>query len=506
MDSVTTILLPTRPQPDTVVAIFLLRTFGKEKYPSIDSAKVEIAHTLAPGETFQTLVAKGIVALDVGGGPLDHHGRDYCTSELVAKHLGVERNPSLARLLQYARRDDREGKGTISTDAIDRAFGLSGLIASLNKAHSTDPQKVVDTVLPLLEAHYISAREHHVELPREVEQKKHDGMYEEAYVEQSGKKLKISFVISDKPSMPTFLRSQHGPRADIVVQKSEGTNHMCILSRQERNIDLSKVAALIRLREGQLRGVDLGNDPTFLGKTGRIDEVAHWYFDPATNSLLNGGAHNTTIEESGIQWDEMKKIVQAGIEIGGVKASPTPTRGPNASYYLSINIPSPQAQEIVSNVEASEKVKVHAANNLHITLEYFGQKTPEEISTLVNGISTALKDKHSFELEVRDTHLAVGQPEGYSHAWYLNVPEESGAPLVQQLRDAILTAIGLELRQKMLHITLATKRGQGEVPDFAVTFTEPFRVMVPVTEVVLMENAEVNGKRIYRAHTTFPLT
>lgn len=288
-------------------------------YPGILGANFEIKHAVPKEETFESLIEKGVLAIDVGAGPLDHHGKDLCASELVAQHLGVEKNPAIARLVQYARRDDREGKGTLSSDAIDRAFGLSGLISSLNKAHITDPAFVIKSILPLLAAHYQSAREHHIELPLEVARKKQEGLYEEVELRQGDKKLTLACVVSDKPSMPTYLRSQHGPHADVVLQKSESTNHMSILTRQERKIDLSMAMALIRLREAQIQGVELENDPVYLGKTGRIDEVPQWYFDPATNSLLNGGAHNTVVEAAHIDWDEIKKIVKTGIEIGGKK-------------------------------------------------------------------------------------------------------------------------------------------------------------------------------------------
>lgn len=317
MHAIGKILLPTRPQPDTVVAIFLLKTFGKEKYPGIENASVEIQATLSPGETFDTLLEKGVVTLDLGGNLLDHHGKDPCTTELVAQHLGIEKDPALTRLIAYARRDDKDGKGTLSTDAIDRAFGLSGLIAALNKYKTEEPNVVVNHVLPLLEAYYFSARQHHVELPQEVERKKQAGQYEERAVRQKGKNLLIAFVVSDKPSMPTFLRSQQGPRADVVVQKLESTNHFCIVSRQERNIDFSSAMSLIRLREAQLSGYELEDDAKYLGQSGRIAEVPHWYFDPMTNSLLNGGAHNRDVKESAIPWDELKAIVHAGIEMAG---------------------------------------------------------------------------------------------------------------------------------------------------------------------------------------------
>lgn len=316
MTLVTTILLPTRPQPDTVVAIFILKKFGKEQFPGIDIATVALRAVLNEGETFESLLEQGILAIDLAGGMFDHHASDACASEMVAEKLGVRKDPALSQLLTYARRDDKEGKGTMSADGIDRAFGLSGLIASLNKTISDNPNKIVETILPLLEAHYLSAKEHRVELPQDVERLKKEGKYYEFSVKQNGKTVKVACVVSDKPSMAAYLRSMRGPHVDVVVQKAEKTNHFCILSRQERNIDLSMVMALIRLREADLRGITLNDQESYLTQTGRIDEVSHWYLDPATNSILNGGAHNKQVEESVLAWEELQKIVREGLRMG----------------------------------------------------------------------------------------------------------------------------------------------------------------------------------------------
>ncbi|HUD02514.1 MAG TPA: hypothetical protein VMR46_00635 [Candidatus Paceibacterota bacterium] len=312
-------LLPTRPQPDTIVAIFLLKKFGAKKFPDIENATVEVRAQLENNETFESLLKQNILAIDLGGGPLDHHGSDYSTTELVARYLGVYNDRSLQQLLAYTNRDDKQGKGTVSRDPLDRAFGLSGLIASLNKANPKNPQHVVDSILPLLEAHWQSAQEHHVELPAEVERKRAEGAYEEFTVTYGNKKLLVSCIVSDKPAMPTYLRSMSGPHADVVIQKSEKTNHLCVLTKQEHKIDLSIVAALIRLREGENAGIDLGNDPVYLGQTGRIKEVEYWYYDPATNSLLNGGSHSDKVTPSSIEWEEFKKIVRAGLEALNIK-------------------------------------------------------------------------------------------------------------------------------------------------------------------------------------------
>lgn len=314
---VTSLAIPTRPQTDTIVAIFLLKTFGKERFPGVESAGVEVRPTLLPGENFDSLLARGVLALDMAEGPLDHHYKTFCTSELTAQYLKVEKDPSLTQLLTWSRRDDKEGKGTISRDALDRAFGLAGLISALNKSYPQEPQKIVDAVLPLLEAHWRSAKEHHVELPRDVEEQRTKGTYREFMVKQGTKDLKVASVISNKPSMPTFLRSERGGKVDVVVQKLEASNHYSILTNQKRGVDLSKAAGLIRMREAQLANVLVPEDDRYMTQIGRIEEVPHWYYDPATNSLLNGGIHSKDVAESLIAHEEMLTLVKTGLEMGG---------------------------------------------------------------------------------------------------------------------------------------------------------------------------------------------
>ncbi len=308
------IFLPTRPQPDTIVSIFLLREYGTQHFPGVDTAHIEIKHSLERGETFESLLNKGILALDVGGGLFDHHGKNKTATELVAEALGIRKNPELIQLIGYAVRDDTQGKGTLSKDPLDRAFGLSGLIASLNKMYTDDPHPIVSYVLPLLKAHHFVACEHAVGLPNDIKRKEKEGTYSEIVLEQAGKKIKISFVISDKPSMPGYLRSQSGRLADVVVQRSENSNHYAILTKQHKGISLSKTMALIRLREAELKGIEL--DYGQIESTRTIDAIPYWYYDPATNSLLNGGPHNRTVEQSHIPWEEMQKIVVAGIKLG----------------------------------------------------------------------------------------------------------------------------------------------------------------------------------------------
>src|SRR3989338_5691125 len=97
----TKIVLPTRSQPDTLAAIFILKKFGEEKFPGIKEAKIDFWQAVPTGETTESLDKKGVVLFDLGGGRFDHHGRKPQTtaSDLVADFLGVKDDPSLAKLL-----------------------------------------------------------------------------------------------------------------------------------------------------------------------------------------------------------------------------------------------------------------------------------------------------------------------------------------------------------------------------------------------------------------------
>jgi len=117
--------------------------------------------------------------------------------------------------------------------------------------------------------------------------------------------------------MVTYLRSFQGPRADVVVQRSQLGNRICIVTRQERKVDLSAVAALIRMKEAEVRGIKLPEDSAYWSRDGKTTELPMWYVDPATNSILNVGA---LADDTLIPWDEIQRLVSKGLAIELKKA------------------------------------------------------------------------------------------------------------------------------------------------------------------------------------------
>lgn len=157
-----TIAILPKIEADTATAVYLLARFGKESFPGIDTAGILFWTTIPEGETDASLLAKGVLTVDLGGSLFDHHlanvengKRTDCASTLIAKYLGIDQNPALKKCLAWAKRDDLEGKGTISDDPLDRAFGLSRLIMNLNRAFPDDPKRTLDYILPLIHFHIL---------------------------------------------------------------------------------------------------------------------------------------------------------------------------------------------------------------------------------------------------------------------------------------------------------------------------------------------------------------
>jgi hypothetical protein len=305
------IIIPTRPHPDVIVGIFLLIKFGLEKYPGIKDASIDIWQALPAGETNSSLENKGVLMLDLGGGRFDHHNTGKNLAQLVAEDLGVSKDSSIAKLLAYAERDDKHGLGTVSNDALDKAFGLSGLVAALNKT-ITDPEEIVRIVLPLLEAHVNEEKRRTQELPEEFEKKTKEGKAVVFEVKQSKKNLKVVVLESDNLSMPGWLKSAGGLKADVVCQRNSAgfTN---ILTKPMKMVDLRWPAAYLRKAEAELRNRKLTCSTFDLMQDGKTPEIPEWYYDLATNSVLNGGASPRGILPTAIPLETVIDILKEAL-------------------------------------------------------------------------------------------------------------------------------------------------------------------------------------------------
>ena len=313
------IILYPRPHVDNIAALFLLREFGLAAFPGIETAALEFWPVVPPGKTPDEYEAEGVLFVDLGGGRFDHHHDEHqpnvaktTAAQLVAEHLGLADQPVLKRLLEFVRRDDVEGRGIISKDPLDRAFGLPAIIMNLNRNYPKNPEFVVDLVTRIFQSWYAEEYRRKVLMPQEWAELQANGRAQKIHIPTSVRPLTVVAIESDSPTMVGFLRAVGDVQADIVIQRMS-SGHTNIVTKQDRDRTMAKLnigplVSAVRSAEAAKKGLALPADVD-LAKPGRIEGLEEWYFDTAANTLQNGGAASQGISPTHLSISELVELL-----------------------------------------------------------------------------------------------------------------------------------------------------------------------------------------------------
>lgn len=314
-----TIVLFPKLQADTAAAVYILKSFGETAFPGIRKAEVVFWSAPKEGKIPEQWEQEGYLLIDLGG-QFDHHHanqesgrRTECVSTLVAKHLGVENHPALKKLLAWATRDDLEGKGTISSDHLDRAFGLSGIIMSLNREYALDPARILNLLLEIIHAHVREEFRRQVEFPAEWETLQKNGKGKIFHTKQGNADLTIAVIESDNTSLPGFLRASKD--VDLIIQRRL-SGHTNIITKQLRSIDLRPVVAALRRAEAKQKSLTLNPSQEDWEKPGRMEGLGEWFYDDAANTFQNGGVAPQDIPPTCLSLDQIVAILKEEIPKG----------------------------------------------------------------------------------------------------------------------------------------------------------------------------------------------
>lgn len=318
-----TIAIFPKVQVDTIVSIYLLKAFGEEAFPGVKDAKIAFMSKAPEGKAPEEIEREGMLLVDLGG-MFDHHRtntesgkRQDCAATLIASYLRIDKQKYLEKLLQWAKRDDLEGKGTLSEDGLDRAFGLSGIISNLNRELKQTPEKIVELILPLIH-HHVEEQRHRAEgLPKLYEELEAAGKTRRWKMKQGAAEIKVAAVECDDIGIAGWLKAVK--RMDLVVQRAP-TGHTNVITRQERSIDLRPVIERLRVEESIALGVPLSLDKEKLQSVGKIQEVPMWYYDDAANTLQNGGIDPGEIPPTKLSFDKIIDIITQTLPSGIIGA------------------------------------------------------------------------------------------------------------------------------------------------------------------------------------------
>ncbi len=271
----------THPQPhlDEGVGIFLLLKYGEEKYPGVKDVIANRNILFLRENEFTTTAENyedaGYLLLGVGGGRFDEHatakndGRKEgeCVATLVAKDLGIEKNPELRQILKFVT--------NVDLNPVGQPFEISSLMKLVVQK---DSLVAIDWLFIALQSKLEEQYEFMVAAPKAAET---------ACREQIGD-ISLAVVETDCGVVSKYLRTKEGGRADMIIQKSPTTGQVQIFTNQKENLDVSRLVVLIRLLERKISKKTDKIRPDELVREGCIESVPNWHCVIKAGQLLNG--------------------------------------------------------------------------------------------------------------------------------------------------------------------------------------------------------------------------
>ncbi len=290
---------------DEALALFILTNFPSEKYPGAAGAKVEfLSNGGMLDKTAEEYRKEGILLVGIGGGELDEHATanreglaNECAATLVAKAVGVENDPALKTLLEYAERIDRS--------PTCQPFEFPTFMKEFS-AVTNDSAKLWKLTRPFIEAKWYMQNEFH---------QCHKDVTDECFAEfgaRGGKQLLMVAVKTDNPQMNKYLRAKYPNCAVVVQQNSKGNIQILTNNKYHQFLNLEQMVKVIRSGEMFHRGIPIPQDKD-LSCDGRVIGADCWWYQKEAGNLFNGSLTARDVQPTQIPWKELCNVVYDNI-------------------------------------------------------------------------------------------------------------------------------------------------------------------------------------------------
>lgn len=297
------IVVHNRPHLDEIAAIWLLKKFGQEIFPGIGDAEIAFLNTgreSPDGRSAAEYEEEGVLFVGVGGGRFDDHPKNgECATTLVAKALGVNDDPALAKILKYVTNNDLKG----SSQPLD----VADVVQSYYQEFPDNPLFIIEWAMTGFEVEYTKQLRFFTATREEFERA---ARIEE--VDGPRGKLKLAVVESDSEQIGKFARSEYGGQVAIIIQRNSSGN-VQIFTNRKYGLMLYDVVQMIRLAEAEKRGSAVTSDWKVLASEGKIEGAEEWYFHEPVQALLNGSLTASDVPPTKLSLDEIKEMVLVGI-------------------------------------------------------------------------------------------------------------------------------------------------------------------------------------------------
>ncbi len=347
---ITKIITHFRPHADELVSIMLLKKFpeGEKVFPGVSTASISFMTTgeLPDGKTAKDF--PDTVFLGCGGGEFDEHATskkervegETCVT-LVAKKLGLEKNPGLQKVLHFIKEEDLHGskvKNEIPMiikilhqhykDDVEGIYNFTetSYMAEVEKEtkHQTDKNF---WARPTLENIFLLLKEQGKDAEgwREFAEKALQGKQDEfirakqefaekgrveKFIAHDAKQLVLGVIESDNEEMNKYVRSIG---AHVVVQFSKKGN-VILMTDTKRGVNLTKAFVLLRMAEQHYRGGVKITDEALLSKEGFTEGIPYWYLFHTRAMGFNGSLTTIGIEPTKIPHDKVVELIKESLK------------------------------------------------------------------------------------------------------------------------------------------------------------------------------------------------
>lgn len=294
------------PHFDEILTIWLLKKFGREQFPGVETAEIQYwGEKEIKTHPLEECGKQGILPIGICGGRFDEHPtlnsdrkEKECSSTLMAKLLGLDQDPILEAILKFALRSDMNAPNP---------FDLAFFVNLQNVQNPQNPHEVFDWTTKAIEAYYLMQQLFFTVVKEEFEKK---ALIEDLRL--GAKIVKIVTIVSDDLQVAKFSRSRHGCEAAVTIQKNSKGN-VQIFTNKRFFLNMSEVALIIRIEEQRLKGKIVTDDPEYLSREGTVEEAEEWYFHPGLQALLNGSLTKPDVEPTRIRLDQIRHLVKIGL-------------------------------------------------------------------------------------------------------------------------------------------------------------------------------------------------
>ncbi len=306
-----TIVTHRKPHLDEVVAIVFLLHFGDKKFPGIKDAKVIFWNSAKTpdGRTWLEWYKEGFILVGVGGSPYDEHPVDgqprrenECAATLVAKSLGIDKEPRFKELLEYTLQNDSQG-GKSPHD-------LGALITLCNKTHfDNDPQGALEWAMQPIWWKIVQQTKFFTETKKEFDTK-----CRVIQCNHYGREITVVAGQSDDLEIGAYARSEHGANADVtILRNSKGLTF--IITKKRSGINLNHAVIGIRVQEMLAKKLSFRLNDMALTTDGTVPGSEEWYYDSKARWILNGSQSSIDTTPSRIPFDKLVEVVIESLNI-----------------------------------------------------------------------------------------------------------------------------------------------------------------------------------------------